>query len=532
MLRSLRIVSALLFACAAAASVPAHPLEGSWIGWAWLGDAGDLPLRVHVSTDHNGLSARFDSPAQRSYGVAVETVDWSPPVLDLSWTSTGGAAISLRGTVAEDAWSGTITWGKYEGTFDLVRSPRDIATVDPADYAGAAGFYERAPLDVIELRARPWGELVFRETRTGRIRTMIPVGGDSFFIGSGLYFPRSPEAELKLVRDGNGDIVSLVEMDASGVERSADRVVLASEPLTFEGANGSLLQGTLLLPPGEKLPAVVMLGGSSWESRSDLDFYARNFASMGFAVLSYDKRGYGESEGEQIVHFSTTARDATAAIAALEQHPRIDASRTGIVAMSRGGWYGPLATAHSSAVDFLVLLVPPAVSPAAQETWSRLEEMRQDGFDAETLLLAENYLDVMWKWRGSSEQWDRYKSLHEQLVAVAAPDYLLGPATADESEWAWSDMNGLFDPCQTLGMIDVPILAIFGERDIHVDAATNSARMRQCVSPHTSLTIEIIAGAGHNLSVPNDLPLNRQTGRGDEGYSIIADWAAKQSLLE
>ena len=70
----------------------------------------------------------------------------------------------------------------------------------------------------------------------------------------------------------------------------------ASAEIRFESA-GARFAGTLLTPPSSERarPGIVILQGSSSNLRREYTFYADRFARAGFAVLSFDKRGKGDT---------------------------------------------------------------------------------------------------------------------------------------------------------------------------------------------------------------------------------------------
>jgi uncharacterized protein len=519
------VMTGVAIARSAAAEQPA--LEGTWIGWAWLGDAGDLPLRVHFSVAGNGIEAALDSPAHRAFGIPLVLAREEAPAIRLEGESRSGSRITISGEPREGVIAGTIRWAEYEGTVELIRSPRPIANVPLETYADAAGLYERAPGDLVELRARPWGELLYRELRTGRVRTLLPLETDHFFLGGAVYLPDPVEADLRLIRDDLGIVTALEEMLPDGSMLSAGKIELVHELLSFTSGDVTL-SGTLLRRTDRApAPAVVMLGGSDWKTREDVSFHARTLATLGFAVLSFDRRGHGESEGQPLVPFATTAGDAIAAVGSLRARDDVDGARVGVFGMSRGGWQAPLAATMSDDVAFLILLVPPAVSPAAQETRSRLDQMKRDGFQPREIELAERLLELTWEWIRKGDNWDEYTRLRGKAVAAAIPDYVIEGDSPEPDAWAWARMNMFFEPCPILGKLSLPVLAIFASDDLHVSEPVNRSSLSECIGEKADLSVHVIAGAGHDLSIPNDLPIHRQTGRGDEGYSIIAEWAGR-----
>ncbi|MCP5065790.1 MAG: acetylxylan esterase, partial [bacterium] len=67
----------------------------------------------------------------------------------------------------------------------------------------------------------------------------------------------------------------------------------------FEGHGGTLLRGWLYLPSGRSpAPCVVMAHGLSASKEMALDRYAEVLCDAGMAVLVYDHRNLGASEGQ------------------------------------------------------------------------------------------------------------------------------------------------------------------------------------------------------------------------------------------
>ena len=119
-----------------------------------------------------------------------------------------------------------------------------------------------------------------------------------------------------------------------------------TEAVRFQSGDVTLA-GTLFIPDERgRHPAIVLFHGSGPEPRnpSVADWFARH----GVIVLTYDKRGVGESTGDfRAVSFTELADDGLAAIQLLRARPDVDAERIGVWGLSQGGWLGPLAASRS-----------------------------------------------------------------------------------------------------------------------------------------------------------------------------------------
>src|SRR3954454_5587962 len=109
----------------------------------------------------------------------------------------------------------------------------------------------------------------------------------------------------------------------------------------FAGAHGTRLRGDLYLPASgaAAYPAIVMAHGFSATRRMGLNGFARCFAAAGIAVLAYDHRNLGDSEGEprQLINSWAQARDYRYALTWLAERPEVDADRLGIWGSSYSG---------------------------------------------------------------------------------------------------------------------------------------------------------------------------------------------------
>lgn len=140
------------------------------------------------------------------------------------------------------------------------------------------------------------------------------------------------------------------------------------ESVAVESEHGTLY-GTLDLPQasgGEAHPAILLIAGSGPTDRDgnstalskpneSLKMLGGWFASMGAAVLRYDKRGVGESKeaaGEIAeTEFDAMVRDALLWIELLKKDPRF--SSIGIVGHSEGSLVGLLASGRAR-IDFFI----------------------------------------------------------------------------------------------------------------------------------------------------------------------------------
>jgi pimeloyl-ACP methyl ester carboxylesterase len=420
----------------------------------------------------------------------------------------------------------------HSGTFELNHAPK-LAPVAPESYADVAGYYRMSDGDVLEARALGWGEIVVRSLRTGEQRTLLPSGADRFTTGPARYVPTPVEARYTVERDAGGAVIALVRAATDGSTARGEPFALRTEDVTIR-SDGVELAATVTRPADERpRTGVAVLGGSSWQTRDDVAFQVRNLAALGFTVIHWDQRGHGDSSGDDTVPFATKAADAVAAAAVLRA--RDDVGEVGYFGMSRGGWTAPLAVTRDEAAAFVILFVPPASSPAVQEHGSRLARMRAEGCDDATVALADRMLTAAWDFvaTGRDDDWERYAALRDDAAARGVPDHVLPPSTRDPEEWRWARLNMLFDPQPVLREIRVPVLAVYGEDDLHVLTREHRPLLEEALAAagNDDVTVVTVPGVGHGLARPWGRPHHRTTGIGPEGFDVALDWAREHGLV-
>jgi len=157
---------------------------------------------------------------------------------------------------------------------------------------------------------------------------------------------------------------------------------LATQERVMIDAGDINLGATLYRPAGATgpMPVLVTGHGSSATTRDGVGFYTNLGLRLGFAVLSYDKRGTGESGGAYVPFsvdtsdavFRTLAADHAAATRWLAGRDDIDPARIGYLGGSQAGWILPLAVTLLDQVDdpdvaFVVIGEGTPLSAAAED---------------------------------------------------------------------------------------------------------------------------------------------------------------------
>jgi uncharacterized protein len=136
--------------------------------------------------------------------------------------------------------------------------------------------------------------------------------------------------------------------------------------------DGTTLRGWLYLPGGDGTPrpGIVMTHGFSATKEMALGAYADVFCAGGLAVLVYDHRCLGASDGEprQLVDPWIQARETMAALDWLEALDGIDPTRLGLWGSSFSGGHALVVAALDERVGAVVANVPFVGRPDAART--------------------------------------------------------------------------------------------------------------------------------------------------------------------
>jgi dipeptidyl aminopeptidase/acylaminoacyl peptidase len=122
-------------------------------------------------------------------------------------------------------------------------------------------------------------------------------------------------------------------------------------------SEGDRLAGILYLPEGssEKTAGIVLCHGFTGIKESILPQYAEAFVEAGFVALTFDYRGFGESDGRRgRLLWQEQAADIRNAVTYLMTRPMVDENRMGLWGTSYGGALAPYAFALDDRVKACV----------------------------------------------------------------------------------------------------------------------------------------------------------------------------------
>jgi pimeloyl-ACP methyl ester carboxylesterase len=339
--------------------------------------------------------------------------------------------------------------------------------------------YRFANGSAVSLAVTPDGGLLYTDLRTGDLR-QLDLARRPFRFGPA-YLVQRPGRGTIAVR---GDALTL---RIGRQARVARRIPVRRQRVAFRGA-GVRLVGKVTSPvtPGRH-PGIAVVHGSEAADRDGADLFVNFFTSLGYVVLSYDKRGVGDSGGAYVERATSgniqdLAGDAVGALRTLAGRADVDPKRLGLFGGSQAGWIIPRAAALSPLVRFAVITSGPAMSVGEQDAYAGLTA------------------------NGGVEPPPSDAAIRKSLEGV--------------------EPSG-FDPRPDLDRLDIPTLWLFGREDKTV-YVPRSVELLQALDPVP--TIRVFRAAGHFIldtprGLTSEIPRAHRFAPGL--FGTIADWLAK-----
>lgn len=268
-----------------------------------------------------------------------------------------------------------------------------------------------------------------------------------------------------------------------------------SEDVKFFNEKDSItLAGTFTYPKEDgKFPAVVLITGSGAQNRNEEIFNHKPFLVIsdfltknGYAVLRFDDRGVGESEGNHSI--ATTfdfAEDVRAAIKYLKARNEVDNNKIGLIGHSEGAMIASIVASESDDVAFIILMAGPGL-PGDSILYLQTELIyRAEGQSEEQIHeildeLREVY-SILKSDIDESEMKEILKSKYQQRFDKMSDEekqrfgdlntYMEMEIRIATSPWFRAFLK--FDPRPILEKVKCPVLAVIGEKDLQVPPKEN-----------------------------------------------------------
>lgn len=253
-------------------------------------------------------------------------------------------------------------------------------------------------------------------------------------------------------------------------------------------SQGVTLAGSILRPKNP-FAAVVIVHGSDPVKR-EIEF-AKRLAKEGIAILTYDKRGVGESGGVYVgpsvgtnnidtTNLNLLSNDANEAVKTFRTYLKEKKIPIGLVGFSQAGWIMPITASKNHQIEFMVLFSCPTITT--------LEQLRFQFYT-----------------NGNNNFWENHTDADAREHTKNDPDKYQFVAT---------------DPKNSLNMLSIPGLWLFGEKDIQIP-------VKLCIEQLNSFKVQgkpfeytLFPTLGHDTSSENI----------SEPFDISVQWIKQKTL--
>ena len=246
--------------------------------------------------------------------------------------------------------------------------------------------------------------------------------------------------------------------------QSADFTI---QDVKFE-SQGVTLAGSILTPK-KTVAAVVIVHGSDPVKR-EMEF-AKRLAKEGIAVLTYDKRGVGESGGVYVgpsvgtnnidnTNLDLLSHDASSAVNTFRTYLKDKKTPIGLVGFSQAGWIIPIAASKNPQIEFMVLFSCPTITT--------LEQLRFQFYT-----------------NGNNNFWENHTEADAREHTKIDPDRYQFVAT---------------DPKKSLNTLSIPGLWLFGEKDIQIPVKLCIEQLNTMKAQGKPFEYTLFSKLGHDTS--------------------------------
>ncbi len=211
--------------------------------------------------------------------------------------------------------------------------------------------------------------------------------------------------------------------------------------------------------------------------------FAKRLAKEGIAVLTYDKRGVGESGGVYVgpsvgtnnidtTNLNLLSHDASAAVNTFRTYLKDKKTTIGLVGFSQAGWIIPIAAHKNQHIEFMVLFSCPTITT--------LEQLRFQFYT--------NGNNSFWENHTESDAREHIKNDSDRYQFTAT------------------------DPKISLNTLSIPGIWLFGEKDIQIPVKLCMEQLNTLKAQGKPFEYALFSTLGHNtvsdnITVPVDISI-------------------------
>jgi pimeloyl-ACP methyl ester carboxylesterase len=402
----------------------------------------------------------------------------------------------ITGCVAAPAPAVGMLAGDWHGRIEVPGQPLDVEVRFTEDNGTLGGIIDIPAQGII---ARSLGEVRQDGAQVG---FMIPgVPGDVGFAGT----VEGDTLAGGFARAGHTIPLSLARGALPAPARRQEPrppFPYRSEDVAYRNGEAHLA-GTLTLPAGPgPFTALLLITGSGRQDRDETVAGHKPFLVLadtltraGYAVLRVDDRGVGGSSGDlAAADYDVLVGDVVVGVDYLRS--RSDVERVGLLGHSEGGYLAPLAAQRCADVAFVVLMAGPAVPGdqvlelqerlvlgAAGRPPEQVEAQVATVRKLVGLLRTQDYTGA----RAPASQVLAGEGVPPDQIGVQLPDLVSRHIRA----------LVMHDPAPSLDALAVPVLALYGGKDLQVPAEQSVPALRSRLADNPDVTVETFPELNH-----------------------------------
>lgn len=333
----------------------------------------------------------------------------------------------------------------------------------------------------------------------------------------------------------------------------------SADSVIFKGRQTGLTYGATITVPNKgakKYPAVILVSGTGPQDRDGTMAGQKIFAQIadylsgrGIVVLRVDDRGVGKSTGDYTK--ATTAdfaQDVLEAFNYIKSRADVEANKIGVAGHSEGGASCSIAASREPKIAFLIslaglctsgyesliiqnhdLVAAAPISDADKQRYNTINGLmfKTALAYADSANMADKLNETYAAWKKKDDEYVKAQQI--QFDHFRFPIY----SYVNQATGPWYRYFIKYDPAPVLAKVNIPILALNGDKDVMVSYKENLANWKSLPArgKDKRVTTVVMPGLNH-LFLPCEkcTPQEMSTIKAPfspQALQIIGDWLAK-----
>ncbi len=263
------------------------------------------------------------------------------------------------------------------------------------------------------------------------------------------------------------------------------------------------LAGTITYPKKnkQKYPAILLINGLGKHDRDETMYGHKPFLLIsdyltrkGYVVFRADDRGVGKSGGK--FEKATTkdfTRDMISALKYLKTKSYVDTNKIGIIGFNEGGLIAARIASESDNVKFIILLSTPGITGKEILLTQTVDIQEKSGIPDNViqrdLKINKKILNIVGSIKDSALAYNKLRNTYRQFRATLPKEDLVKKkysivAFKNQLNFMltpWFKYYLNYNPKKTFTKIKIPVLIIYGDKDVQVNAAKNNNALRRAL---------------------------------------------------